>query len=164
MLKFSVQTQAFYDDGLKYSYVLPTDLIDIPEEKHSQLVYYINQGKHIDKNLNPSESKPSRYHVWVDGLGWQDNRTDDQKINDELESLTTLSQKQFRLMLIKNGISQDKMTQTIKGLANNSEEYDVIFNYDSEFDVKSDFIGTVFPLLGFTKSAIIDMWKQGMSL
>ena len=160
MLKFSIQTQAFYDDTLKYSYDLPTDLIDIPEEKHNQLVYYINQGKHIDKDLNPSEIKPSRYHVWVDGLGWKDNRTDDQKTNDELESLTTLSQKQFRSMLIKNGISQD----TIKGLTKNSEEYDVIFNYDSEFDVKSDFIGTVLPLLGFTKASIIDMWKQGMDL
>lgn len=164
MLKFSVKQQTFYDTSLTYSYDLPTDLISVPEERHNELVSLINQGRRLDINLNPSDPKPNPYCDWVTGVGWVDNRSDDQKIIDQINSLHSLTQKQFRLMLLKINITPARVEKVISNLSNKSDEFLIVFNYSSDFDVNSDFIGTVLPLLGIDRTKLITIWKDALTL
>ena len=65
-IKFSLKTQAFYDEN---SSVIPGDAINIPVDKHMQLIAGMNDGERRVFSVSNgewtlSDRKPSQWHTW----------------------------------------------------------------------------------------------------
>ena len=101
MIKFSLKNQAFYDTDLNYA-ELPSDLVDVADEKHIELLSALNSGCIIYDDLTYSEPKPSQFHEWVEG-GWIDPRTEEEKLAYKRSQYPKLTRYQFMLGLLKYG-------------------------------------------------------------
>ncbi|HCR1930971.1 TPA: tail fiber assembly protein [Enterobacter roggenkampii] len=65
-IKFSVKTQAFYDENTD---AIPVDALAVTHEQHISLIGGINDGGRrvyiaTDGELTLSDSKPSQWHTW----------------------------------------------------------------------------------------------------
>ena len=65
-IKFSVKTQAFYDEN---TVSIPDDAVVVTHEQHISLISGINDGGRrvyigTDGELTLSDSKPSQWHTW----------------------------------------------------------------------------------------------------
>lgn len=65
-IKFSVKTQAFYDDNTD---AIPDDAAVVTHEQHISLISGMNDGERrvyigTDGELTLSDSKPSQWHTW----------------------------------------------------------------------------------------------------
>lgn len=70
-IKFSVKTQAFYDDNTD---AIPDDAAVVTHEQHISLIAGMNDGGRrvyigTDGELTLSDSKPSQWHTWDSGSG-----------------------------------------------------------------------------------------------
>lgn len=65
-IKFSVKTQAFYDENTD---AIPDDALAVTHEQHVSLIGGMNDGERrvyigTDGELTLSDSKPSQWHAW----------------------------------------------------------------------------------------------------
>lgn len=66
-MKFSISTQSFYAEGLKFGASLPVDAIEIEQGTADKLFLAINNGAHVYSEsgvLKASEPRPDKYHSW----------------------------------------------------------------------------------------------------
>ena len=101
MILFSLSKQCFYDSSLNYS-DLPSDLIEISNEQHSELLSALNSGCIIFDELTYSDPKPSQFHKW-NGSYWIDPRSEEEKLIYKRSQYPTLTRYQFKRCLLENG-------------------------------------------------------------
>lgn len=74
-MKFSVITQAFYDDELSYGDSLPSDAIEITSEQYADIFDAVNSDKYVyllGEILTISEPRPDKYYKWnSDSNAWE---------------------------------------------------------------------------------------------
>lgn len=66
-MKFSIQLQSFYADGLDFADTLPDDLIVLSEDEGRGLYQAVNAGSYIYSEngiLTASLPRPDNYHIW----------------------------------------------------------------------------------------------------
>lgn len=68
-MKFSVETQSFYADGLNFGETMPDDAVELTAEQELSFYQAVNNGCYIYQNndgLKASEPRPDIYHSWDD--------------------------------------------------------------------------------------------------
>ncbi|MDY6450724.1 hypothetical protein [Acinetobacter faecalis] len=101
MILFSVSEQLFYDSEFNYS-VLPSDVIEISESKHLELLDSINSGCIVFSDLTHSDPRPSQFHEWT-GTNWIDPRTEVEKLAYKRSQYPKLTRYQFMRGMLENG-------------------------------------------------------------
>lgn len=165
MIKFSESKQAFYETDFDYGDNLPDDLIDIPSsEVHLALVEKINEGHRVFSDLTYSEKRPSQTHVWENGE-WVDSLTPAQKYEQYLKSLRPLTRRQFKLILLKNGMLNNIDT-AIASIEDAEQKALVEIEYieSMQFERLSDSVAYMCQLLNLTDEQVNQMWEQGLEL
>lgn len=163
MIKFSFKTQSFYDADLNYS-DLPSDLIDVSEEEHLQLLEKINSNCIILPGLTSSDPKPTQYHTW-NGLKWTDDRTAEEKRIAHLATLKNLTRRQFRLTLLDYELLDD-IEQKIIDVDDATIRKRIQIEYDDalEFSRTSETVAYMCQMLGLTDSQVDEMWEHAMQI
>lgn len=101
MIEFSLKNQAFYDTDLNYA-ELPSDLVDVADEKHIELLSALNSGCVIFSDLTYSKSRPSQFHKWS-GTDWIDPRTEEEKLAYKRSQYPKLTRYQFMRGMLAYG-------------------------------------------------------------
>ena len=101
MILFSLSKQCFYDSSLNYS-DLPSDLIEISNEQHSELLSALNSGCIIFDELTYSDPKPSQFHKW-NGSDWIDPRSEEEKLAYKRSQYPKLTRYQFMRGMLEYG-------------------------------------------------------------
>lgn len=71
-MRFSIQLQSFYADGLDFSDSIPDDLIALSENEGKALYQAVNAGSYIYSEngiLTASLPRPDNYHIWDESKG-----------------------------------------------------------------------------------------------
>ena len=101
MIKFSLEKKAFYDSELHYP-ELPSDLIKITAEKHTELLNALNSGCIIFSDLTYSSPQPTAHHNW-NGENWIDLRTEEEKLTYKRSQYPKLTRYQFMRGMLEYG-------------------------------------------------------------
>ena len=101
MIKFSLEKKAFYDSELHYP-ELPSDLIEITAEKHTELLNALNCGCIIFSDLTYSSPQPTAHHNW-NGENWIDLRTEEEKLAYRRSQYPKLTRYQFMRGMLEYG-------------------------------------------------------------
>ena len=164
-IKFSETKQAFYETDFDYGDNLPGDLSDIPSsEVHLALVKKINEGHRVFADFTYSEKRPSQTHVWENGE-WVDSLTPAQKYEQYLKSLRPLTRRQFKLILLKNGMLNNIDT-AIASIEDAKQKALVEIEYieSTQFERLSPSVAYMCQLLNLTDEQVNQMWEQGLEL
>ena len=116
MILFSLSKQCFYDSSLNYS-DLPSDLIEISNEQHSELLSALNSGCIIFDELTYSDPKPSQFHKW-NGSYWIDPRSEEEKLAYKRSQYPSLTRYQFLRCLLENGYKSEVIETQILTIEN----------------------------------------------
>lgn len=160
MIKFSLSNNSFYSDEFEYSNV-PSDVIEISDETHTELLKALNTGCVIFPDLTYSEPKPSPFHVWDEGnLRWIDPRTDEELLQEEMKALPPLSAKDFRHMLDRAGLRTqiETMIEDITDPAVKST-IKTEYEYAQFFERTNPVVMYMVGLLGMTDEQVNAEWK-----
>ena len=111
MIKFSLEKKAFYDSELHYP-ELPSDLIEITAEKHTELLNALNSGCIIFSDLTYSSPQPTAHHNW-DGENWIDARTEEEKLTYKRSQYPKLTRYQFMRGLLEMGFKSSDIEAQI---------------------------------------------------
>lgn len=163
MIKFSEKNQAFYASNINYQN-LPDDLVAVSAEDHLALLGKINAGHRVFSDLTHSEKRPSSTHVWENGE-WVDSLTPAQKYEQYLKSLRPLTRRQFKLVLLKNGMLNNIDT-AIASIEDAEQKALVEIEYieSMQFERLSDSVAYMCQLLNLTDEQVNQMWEQGLEL
>lgn len=101
MIQFSLKNQSFYDTTLNYL-DLPTDLVELTAEQHSELLSALNNGCIIFDELTYSDPKPSQFHKW-NGSDWIDPRSEEEKLAYKRSQYPKLTRYQFMRGMLEYG-------------------------------------------------------------
>jgi len=153
MIKFSIQTQAFYDTLLEYS-ELPDDLIDITHEQHQALFEAINIGCIVFPDLSISTPQPSQFHLW-NGDDWIDPRTPEEIVAYERSLMPNLTPIEFEIKLYKAGLYD-----TVKNYIENeaSVPVKIAYNRAAFFSRTDPFVTTAMRDLNLTDEQVDVVW------
>ena len=165
MIKFSESKQAFYETDFDYGDNLPGDLIDVPSsEVHLALVEKINEGHHVFADFTHSEKRPSSTHVWQNGE-WVDSLTPAQKYEQYLKSLRPLTRRQFKLILLKNGLL-NSIDTAIASIEDVEQKALVEIEYieSTQFERFSPSVAYMCQLLNLTDELVTAMWEEALLL
>lgn len=157
MIKFSETNQAFYDVTIDYP-ELPSDLVEVTDEQHMQLLEKMNSGCIVFADLTCSEPKPTQYHTW-NGIAWVDLRTDEEKRAAYLASLPNLSKRQFNLYLYDNQKLDD-----INNLLANNPRFKIEFDSTDTIVRTSSTVDAMIALLDWTDEQVDVMWEEALTL
>ena len=111
MINFSLSRNTFYDTELSYS-DLPSDLIEITAEKHTELLNALNSGCIIFSDLTYSSPQPTAHHNW-DGENWIDARTEEEKLTYKRSQYPKLTRYQFMRGLLEMGFKSSDIEAQI---------------------------------------------------
>lgn len=111
MIEFSLKNQAFYDTDLNYA-ELPSDLVDVADEKHIELLSALNSGCVIFSDLTYSKSRPSQFHKWS-GTDWIDTRSEEEKLAFKRSQYPKLTRYQFMRGLLEMGFKSSDIEAQI---------------------------------------------------
>lgn len=163
MIYFSEKQQSFYDSNLTYT-EQPDDLVSITEEQHSEALEKINDGHYAFSDMTYSTQKPTPYHVWQDQK-WQDLRTDAEKRQQFLQTLTPLTQRQFKLILLKYDLLT-AIEQQISAIKDTKTQAQIKIEYDyaTTFERESETVAYMSGLIGLSSDQVDSMWQQAMAL
>lgn len=151
MILFSVSEQIFYDSDFNYP-ELPSDLIEITAEKHTELLNALNRGCIIFDDLAYSEPKPSQFHEW-NGTAWIDNRTPEQIAEHDRSIMPQLKPADFELKLVDFGLYD-----AVQELINSDIKLKIAYNRALYFSRTDPFVEQARQALGLTHKQIDEMW------
>lgn len=136
----------------------------ISSDEHDKLYTAINNQCVFFKDLTISTPKPSAYSKLENGV-WVDSRTDVQKREDYLATLSPLTQRQFKLVLLQNNLL-DKTEAAINAISDSTKksQINIEYNYASSFERQSDSVLYMVNLLQLTDDQVDQMWQQAMKL
>lgn len=163
MIKFSSSKQAFYD--LTFSYEnLPDDLIEIPPERHYELLEKINSGCIVFTDLSCSAPKPTEFHQW-NGTDWVDNRTEEDKLSAHLAQFQPLTRRQFKLALLENSLIET-VEQTIVAIEDPTlkTRIQIEYNESERFERTNQSVQYMLGFLNLTAKQVDEMWFYASTL
>lgn len=164
MIKLSIKNQSFYDAELSYL-DLPSDLIEITDDQHTELLSALNSGCVIFSDLTYSESKPSQFHEWING-GWIDPRTEDEKLTYKRSQYPKLTRYQFLRCLLENGFkASDIESQILKIEDEMTRELTLLgFKEATNFVRTDESILAMQSVLGFSDENVDELWEYALKL
>ena len=111
-----------------------------------------------------TELKPNSIHETWTGSEWIDQRTDEQKVNDEILELLPLTRRQFRLALINNGYNLSEIEQTIGNIEDDLQRQTIQIEWEDAqtFERTSASLNTMAGLLGLENKQINDLWNKAL--
>lgn len=138
--------------------------IQIDEATHAKIYQALNTQSMFFTDFSVSPPRPTPYCEWIDGQ-WIDNRTDAEKRASFLESLTALTQRQFKLILSKNNLLKPIET-AIENITDEQKksEIQIEYNYATSFERDSDSIIYMATLLKLTDDQVDQMWQDAMKI
>lgn len=160
---FSATQQTFYASELEY-FELPTDLIEVDQNQHMQLLEQLNKGHYIFADLTVSEQKPNQYCVWQDNE-WIDNRTDDEKRIAFLKSLRPLTRRQFMLVLALHDLDE-QIESAILSIDDVMQRKLISIEYREsiQFERTNESVVQIARLLNLTEQQVDELWVEAMQL
>lgn len=166
MIKFSQENQAFYNSLLTYPN-LPGDLVDVEDSKHTELLEVINSGHYLFSDFTHSEQKkPSRFNIFdKENEVWIDPRTEEEKYSDYLKTLRPLTRRQFKLILLKNGLL-NSIDTAIASIEDVEQKALVEIEYieSTQFERLSPSVAYMCQLLNLTDEQVNAMWEEALLL
>lgn len=164
MINFSPSKQAFYDLTFNYEN-LPDDLIEIPPERHFELLAKINSGCVVFTDLSYSDPRPSPYHEW-NGTDWVDNRTAEEIEAERLKQFTPLTRYQFFRALLENGFKSADIEAQIQTIEDEYQRELVLLGWQSatNFVRTDESVLLMQNMLGWTDAQVEEMWTYAMTL
>ena len=162
MIKFSLETKSFYDLELNYP-ELPTDLVKITDEQHSELLKALNSGCIIFADLTYSDVKPSQFHEW-NGTDWLDSRTNEEKLAYKRSKYPSLTRYQFLRCLLENGYKSEAIETQILTIEDEfTRELTLLgFKEATNFVRTDDSILTMRYILGLSDEKVDEMWVSAL--
>ena len=164
MIKFSLEKKAFYDSELHYP-ELPSDLIKITAEKHTELLNALNSGCIIFSDLTYSSPQPTAHHNW-DGENWIDLRTEEEKLAYKRSQYPSLTRYQFLRCLLENGFKSTNIEAQIQTIEDEfSRELTLIgFKEATNFVRTDESILAMQSVLNLTDERVDQMWEYALTL
>ena len=164
MIKFSLEKKAFYDSELHYP-ELPSDIIKITAEKHTELLNALNCGCIIFSDLTYSSPQPTAHHNW-DGENWIDARTEEEKLEYKRSQYPKLTRYQFMRGLLEMGFKSSDIEAQILLIEDEfTRELTMIGFKDATNFVRTDpSIDVMRDLLGKTDEEIDEFWEFASNL
>jgi len=157
MIEFSLKNQAFYDTDLNYA-ELPSDLIDVTDEQHIELLNALNSGCIIFNDLTYSTPKPSQFHKF-NGVDWIDPRTGNEIKEHERSLLPPLTKRQLSLYLYDIG----KYEQVMDAL-NANPRFKIEFETVATIERSSPTVSAMGQILEWDDLTIDEKWKEVLKL
>ena len=164
MIKFSLEKKAFYDSELHYP-ELPSDLIKITAEKHTELLNALNSGCIIFSDLTYSSLQPTAHHNW-DGENWIDARTEEEKLTYKRSQYPKLTRYQFMRGLLEMGFkSSDIEAQILLIEDEYTRELTMIGFKDAGNFVRTDSgVLEMQSVLGLSDEKVDELWEYALQL
>ena len=164
MPRFSFNEQIFYDSTLNYS-DLPSDLIDVSNEKHIEILNAINRGCVIFADLSFSDPRPTPFHAW-NGTDWVDNRTAEEIEAERLKQFTPLTRYQFFRALLENGYKSKDIEAQIQTIEDDYQRELVLLGWQNatQFIRTDESVLLMQNMLGWTDEQVDEMWTYAMTL
>lgn len=122
---------------------------------------YVGEVKEGFTLLKPN----SIYETW-DGKKWIDQRSNQQKIADEILILPALTKRQFRLGLVNNGFNLNKIEQTISSIEDDLQRQTVQIEWEDAqtFERTSSSLKLMSELLGLNDEQVNTLWLHAITL
>ena len=164
MIEFSLKNQAFYDTDLNYA-ELPSDLVDVADEKHIELLSALNSGCIIYDDLTYSEPKPSQFHEWVEG-GWIDPRTEEEKLAYKRSQYPKLTRYQFKRCLLEKGYKSSDIEARIQTIEDEIiRELTLLgFREATNFVRTDSSVLKMQSVLGLSDEKVDELWEYALQL
>ena len=164
MILFSLSKQCFYDSSLNYS-DLPSDLIEISNEQHSELLSALNSGCIIFDELTYSDPKPSQFHKW-NGSDWIDPRSEEEKLAYKRSQYPKLTRYQFMRGMLEYGYkSSDIEAQILLIEDEYTRELTMIGFKDATNFVRTDeSVIAMQSILNLNDEKVDAMWEYALTL
>jgi len=164
MIKFSLEKKAFYDSELHYP-ELPSDLIEITAEKHTELLNALNCGCIIFSDLTYSSPQPTAHHNW-NGENWIDLRTEEEKLAYKRSQYPSLTRYQFLRCLLENGFKSTNIEAQIQTIEDEfSRELTLLgFKEATNFVRTDESILAMQSVLSLTDERVDQMWEYALTL
>jgi hypothetical protein len=158
MIKFSLEKRHFMTE-LHYP-ELPSDLIEITAEKHTELLNALNSGCIIFSDLTYSSPQPTAHHNW-NGENWIDARTEEEKLTYKRSQYPKLTRYQFMRGLLEMGFKSSDIEAQILLIEDEfTRELTMIGFKDATNFVRTDpSIDVMRDLLGKTDEEIDEFWE-----
>ena len=164
MILFSLSKQCFYDSSLNYS-DLPSDLIEISNEQHSELLSALNSGCIIFDELTYSDPKPSQFHKW-NGSYWIDPRSEEEKLAYKRSQYPSLTRYQFLRCLLENGYKSEVIETQILTIENEfTRELTLLgFKEATNFVRTDSSVLEMQSVLGLSDEKVDELWEYALKL
>lgn len=107
----------------------------------------------------------SIYETW-DGKSWIDQRTSEQKVNDEIAILPPLTRRQFRLTLVQNGYDLSFVEEKIKSISDVKQRQIIQIEWEDAqfFERSSSSLNIMADLLMLDSEQVNILWQQAIKL
>ena len=155
MIKFSFELKTFYDSGLEYP-DLPSDVVEITNTKHVELLSALNNGCLVFPDLTHSTPRPTQFHEWV-GTEWLDLRTDEEIAEHNRAQMPRLNKRDFRKKLRDAKIFE----QAESYVRSSGDGYlEDAWDYSDYFSRLDPFILQAVEALDLTPEQLDEIWTQ----
>ena len=164
MILFSLSKQCFYDSSLNYS-DLPSDLIEISNEQHSELLSALNSGCIIFDELTYSDPKPSQFHKW-NGSYWIDPRSEEEKLAYKRSQYPSLTRYQFLRCLLENGYKSEVIETQILTIENEFTRELMLLGFKeaTNFVRTDESVIAMQSILNLNDEKVDAMWEYALTL
>ena len=170
MIYYSHSQRAFYDDEIHQHEQIPSDALEITTEKHQEMLQHLSMGGAIE--LNDDEfvfipAPPDAYHIWNEtSKAWETNADlQAAKLDDWRNNVAELTPKQFRLVLLENGINAKAVETAISSIPDETtrEVAGIEWNYATGYQRNNEnLIMIATDLLGLDALKIDAMWQAAL--
>lgn len=164
MINFSLSRNTFYDTELSYS-DLPSDLIEITAEKHTELLNALNCGCIIFSDLTYSSPQPTAHHNW-NGENWIDLRTEEEKLAYKRSQYPKLTRYQFKRCLLEKGYKSSDIEARIQTIEDEIiRELTLLGFKDATNFVRTDSsVLEMQSVLGLSDEKVDELWEYALKL
>ncbi|MDY6531257.1 hypothetical protein [Acinetobacter faecalis] len=164
MINFSLSRNTFYDTELSYS-DLPSDLIEITAEKHTELLNALNCGCIIFSDLTYSSPQPTAHHNW-NGENWIDLRTEEEKLAYRRSQYPKLIRYQFKRCLLEKGYKSSDIEARIQTIEDEyTRELTLLgFREATNFVRTDSSVLKMQSVLGLSDEKVDELWEYALQL